>query len=228
MTTRIRVVTYNILLGGRRGAPVQQVVRRMDPDVLLVNESPKTPLLWRSRCRRLVERWGMRLVVGGRPAGSNMVCVRPGVWTKASGSESLRQPPLQPRRGIAWAQLRVDGRLLGVISCHLSLDRDRRMREVQRVIEVASRLRGPVVVAGDLNERPSGPSWQRLRDAGFRDHGSGTWLTYPTDAPDARIDALVLRGSTARVLSHGDPGVPDVLLGLASDHRPVLAEIELD
>ena len=43
----------------------------------------------------------------------------------------------------------------------------------------------------------------------------------------ARIDALLVRGTTAKVLSHGDPGVPEELLRAASDHRPVLAEIEL-
>ena len=146
---------------------------------------------------------------------------------KTAGEERLRQPLFQPRRGIAWAQLRVDGRLMGVVSCHLSLDRDRRLTEVRRIIEIASMLRGPVIVGGDLNERPGGPSWKRLRDAGFRDPGSDEWLTFPAEAPTARIDALLVRGTTAKVLSHGDPGVPEELLRAASDHRPVLAEIKL-
>ena len=225
--TCIRVATYNIFMGGRRGSAVDQVVRRMDADVLLVNESPKTPLLWRGRCRSLADRWQMRFVTGGRPAGSNMVAVRPGVAVKASGTRKLRQPLFQPRRGIAWAQLRVQGRLLGVVSCHLSLDRDRRLVEVRRVIDVASRLRGPVVVAGDLNEPPRGPSWQALRDAGFVDHGDNQWETFPSTSPKTRIDALLVRGTTARVVRHGDPGLPARLLQEASDHLPVLAALEL-
>ena len=226
--TRIRVATYNIFMGGRRGAALHDVVRLMRPDVLLVNESPKQPLVWKRQCSRLADRWGLRCVAGGRPAGSNLVAVGPRVVVKRAGAERLRQPLFQPRRGIAWAQLRVDGRLLGVVSCHLSLDRDRRLAEVQRILEVAAMLRGPVVLAGDLNEPPGGPSWRRLRDAGFRDHGDGEWLTFPAESPKSRIDALLVRGTTGRVLSHGDPGVPETRLSAASDHRPILAEIELD
>jgi len=219
-------MTYNILMGGRNGSDLHRVVRAAAPDVLLVNESPKTPLLWKRRCRRLAGAWGMRYVGGGRPAGSNMIAARREVAVKASGSEGIRQPLFQPRRGIAWAQLRVEGRLLGVVCCHLSLDRDRRQREVERVLEVANLLRGPVVIAGDLNEGPGGPVWGRLARAGFVDHGSPRAGTFPADGPTKRIDALLVRGSAA-VHSHGVPEVDEDLLARASDHRPVLATLEL-
>jgi endonuclease/exonuclease/phosphatase family metal-dependent hydrolase len=218
----LRVMTYNILLGGRRRQPLRDVVRAAAPDVLLVNESPKTPLLWRWRCHRLARDWGMRFVVGGRPAGSNMVLVRAGVAVPAVRARVLPQPRFQPRRGIAAAQLEVDGRPLGVVSCHLSLDRARRLVEVAEVVAVADRLHGTVVVAGDLNERPDGPAWAALRRAGFRDHGARSWLTFPAERPDRRIDALLVRDGV-EVSTHGDPGVPATLLAAASDHRPVLA-----
>ncbi len=224
--THVRVMTYNILRGGRRGQPLDEVVRHAAPDVLLVNECPKTPLLWRWQCHRLMEVWGMRMVTGGRPAGSNLVATTETVRTSSAGSEVLPQPWFRPRRGIAWAQLDVEGAALGVVSCHLSLDRARRAREVRRVIAVADRLGDPVVVAGDLNEPPTGPSWQALRDAGFVDHGSRDWLTFPADDPVKRIDAVLVRGAVA-VGHHGDPGVDPGLLARASDHRPVLAELDL-
>lgn len=224
--TRARMVTYNIFMAGRKGQAVHDVVRAMRPDVLLVNESPKWPLIWRRRCRRLADAWGMRFVTGGRLAGSNMVVVGQGVQVKRAGSEKLRQPLFQPRRGIAWAQLRIGGQLVGVVCCHLSLTKQRRMREVGRVIAVAGKLRGPVIVAGDLNEPPDGPSWRRLREAGFVDHGSDEWPTYPAEHPEKRIDALVVRGA-ALVVRHGDPGVPPELLVRASDHLPVLGVLDL-
>jgi endonuclease/exonuclease/phosphatase family metal-dependent hydrolase len=224
--TRLRVMTYNILMGGRRGQAVADVVRAVAPDVLLVNECPKQPLLWRRRCRQLAERWEMRYVAGGRPAGSNMIAVAHGVGVKQVTAERLRQPRFQPRRGIAAAQLRVRGQLVGVVSCHLSLDKERRQREVKRVIEVARSLRGPVVVAGDLNEPPTGPSWQMLRAAGFVDPGRKDWRTFPSEDPERRIDALLVRGRV-QIVHHGDPGVPGERLAVASDHRPVLAELEI-
>jgi endonuclease/exonuclease/phosphatase family metal-dependent hydrolase len=218
-------MTYNILLGGRRGQPLHHLVRSVSPDVLLVNECPKTPVVWRRGCRRLADRWDMRYVVGGRPAGSNMVAVAPGVAVRAATQQVFPQPRFQPRRGVAAAQLRVGARLVGVVSCHLSLDRDRRVGEVRRVLDVARRLRGPVVVAGDLNEPPDGPAWALLRQGGFVDHGSREWRTFPSEEPRRRIDALLVRGDVT-VLRHGDPGVAPALLAAASDHRPVLAELD--
>jgi endonuclease/exonuclease/phosphatase family metal-dependent hydrolase len=113
-----------------------------------------------------------------------------------------------------------------VVSCHLSLEADRRAREVERVIEVAGRLRGTVLIGGDLNEKPGGPSWRRLREAGYADHGSKAWPTFPADAPVKRIDALLVRGG-APVSHHGDPGVDDALQARASDHRAVLAVLDI-
>lgn len=53
---RLRVLTYNIWMGGRGGPLLDQVVRVARPDVIVVNESPKAPCLWRFRVRRLTER----------------------------------------------------------------------------------------------------------------------------------------------------------------------------
>lgn len=222
----LRVMTYNIWMGGRGGPLLDEVVREAQADVLLVNESPKTPFFWRFRVRELADRWGMRYVAGGRDAGSNMITVHPHVQVRSTYVTTLRQPLFQPRRGIAAAQLRVRGRLVGVVCCHLSLEPERRAGEVEQVLAVASRLRGPVVVGGDLNENPSGPSWERLRGAGFVDHGDRRWRTFPAEEPAKRIDALLVRGAVP-VLHHGDPGVPEGLLRSASDHRPVLAVVDL-
>jgi len=224
--SRVRVMTYNILMGGRNGADLNRVVRAAAPDVLLVNESPKTPFLWKRRARRLADAWDMRYVVGGRPAGSNMITTAPTVGVKARGAETIDQPLFQPRRGIAWAQLRVEGRLLGVVCCHLSLDRPRRLAEVDRVLEVAVRLRGPVVIGGDLNETPGGPVWQKLARAGYVDHGSRRDRTYPAVEPVKRIDALLVRGA-ADVLDHGVPDLDPGLLAAASDHLPIVATLRL-
>jgi endonuclease/exonuclease/phosphatase family metal-dependent hydrolase len=228
--TRVRVMTYNIELGGRHRQELGEVVRAAAPDVLLVNESPHRPLVWRRQCQALAQRFRLRLVAGGRPGGSNMILLREGIGVKSAYAEVLARPPFRPRRGIVAAQLRVEGSLLGVVGCHLSLTRRERVSEVERVIEVAGRLRGPVVVTGDLNERPQGPSWARLIDAGFVDPGlagpnSCRWRTFPSDEPIKRIDAILVRGRVS-VHAHGDPGVPDDLLVAASDHRPVLAELE--
>ena len=221
-----RVMTYNICMGGRKGAALHELVRGVKPDVLLVNESPKTPILWKRRCANLAARWNMSFVGGGRQAGSNMVVIGRNVQVKSVHTNVFKTPLFKPRRGVVSVQLRAEGKLFGVVSCHLSLERERRVKEIEQVIAATCRLRGPVIVAGDLNERPDGSSWDRLRQAGFHDHGSRAWLTFPSQEPQVRIDALVLRGN-GKVLHHGDPGVPLDLQARASDHRPVLAVLEL-
>ena len=224
--TVLRVMTYNILLGGRRGQPLYDVVRAVAPDVLLVNEGPKRPVLDGRDCRRLAARFRLRYVAGGRAAGGNLVLGSGRVEVRSTSRQVIAQPALRPRRGVAAAQLRVEGRLFGVVSCHLSLDPASRRAEVGEVLDAADRLRGPVLLAGDLNEPPDGPCWARLGAAGFVDHGGPGWPTFPADRPRARIDALLVRGAVT-VKSHGDPGVPAGALAAASDHRPVLAEVEL-
>ena len=218
-------MTYNIFMGGRKGALLHEVVRGAAPDVLLVNESPKLPFLWKRQCLRLADKWGMTCVGGGRKAGSNMITVGPDVRVKSVHTEVFDVPLFKPRRGVVAAQLRKDGQLFGAVACHLSLTREQRAEEVEKVIEIANRLRGPVVLGGDLNEKPNGKSWQRFRDAGFVDHGSNQWRTFPAEDPETRIDALLVRGR-ATALHHGDPGVPIELQKRASDHRGVLAVLD--
>lgn len=224
--TRVRVMTYNIFMGGRKGAALTEVIRQTAPDVVLVNESPKLPVLWKRQCVKLVDAWRMRFVGGGREAGSNMLAVAGDIRVKTVTAETFKQPLLKPRRGIVAAQLRVDGKLFGVVSCHLSLSPAGRAREIERVIAAANALRGPVVVGGDLNESPGGPSWRRLRAAGFVDHGNKHWRTFPADVALSRIDALLVRGSV-KVTHHGEPGVSEALQSRASDHRPVMAVLEI-
>ena len=102
--TTLRVMTYNILLGGHRGAPLHDLVRTVAPDVLLVNESPKRPLLWRRDSERLARLWGMRYVTGGRTAGSNLILVRGGIMVLllcVAGTLFLAE------LGTAWADPRL-------------------------------------------------------------------------------------------------------------------------
>ena len=72
--TTVTVMSYNVY-GARYRAPLRQVMQATAPDVLIVNETPKVPLVWRWQCDRLAASWGMRRAAGGRDAGSNMICV---------------------------------------------------------------------------------------------------------------------------------------------------------
>ncbi|MEM8598321.1 MAG: endonuclease/exonuclease/phosphatase family protein [Bacteroidota bacterium] len=81
----------------------------------------------------------------------------------------------------------------------------------------------PFIVCGDFNSTPR--SWvyaylqQGLRDA-FREAGSGWGATFPARLPLIRIDYLLVSDAWSVRRAYVDTG-------LASDHRPVIAELVL-
>lgn len=220
----ITVVSYNIL-GARYRKPLRSAVVALAPDVLVVSETPKVPLIWRWQCNRLARSWGMRRAAGGRDAGSNMICVSDRVEVRASAARRLKQPRFQPRRGIVTVQCAVDGIEFGVVGVHLSLRQESRAGEAVEAVADAVALRGALLVCGDFNEGPHRPAWQVFRDAGLVDFGDAAAVTSPADAPRNRIDGLLVRG--AEVREHAVPDLGDDLLARASDHLPVLARIVL-
>lgn len=221
--TSVRLLTYNVL-GGRAKVALGSVVRSIAPEVMVVNESPQTPMLWRLQCMSLARQWNLQHVAGGRNAGRNMICAQPHIGVAETYVHRIGQPRFAPLRGVVSAQLSVDSHRFGVVGCHLGLDPEDRVREVTQVLREADRLSGPVVVAGDLNEPPMGPAWSALRAAGFVDHGHDDDLTFPAEHPTKRIDALLVRGDV-HVSRHRVPGVQPELLRLASDHLPVGATL---
>lgn len=221
-TASLTAMTYNIWWPRNR-AGVAEVVTSCAPDVLLVQETPKAVLVWRWQCERLAKEWGLRRVVGGRDAGSNMICVSPRVRVLETSAQRVPQPLFQPRRGIATAQCVVDGLEFGVVCAHLSMLAQSRPVEAMRLLAAANRLRGPVLLGGDLNERPGRPAWAVLREAGFVDHARADDMTYSSVDPRRRIDALLVRGFGAERVAV--PELPSDLDATASDHLPVMATL---
>lgn len=221
----LTVVTYNVYGAVYRDA-LAGVVRALAPDVLVVNETPKTPFVWRRHCDELARSWGLRRVAGGRSAGSNMICVSSRVHVDAARARRLRQPRFTPRRGVVSIQGSVDGAPFGVVGVHLSLMRWSRPGEAAEALADVGRLRDPVLLCGDYNESPTGAVWEAFRNAGFVDHAAPRAFTSTAVDPHQRIDGLLARGAT--VLRHVVPDLPPEQLAAASDHLPVLARIELD
>lgn len=220
----VKVLTYNIA-GARHRPALRDVVTKVAPDVVVVNETPKLPLLWRWQCGRLAAEWGLRRAAGGRDAGSNMICVSDRVRVLSTSARRLGQPLFAPRRGIVTAQCRVDGVEFGIVGMHLSLVAESRAVEAEEAVAAAERLTGPVVVCGDLNELPGRPAWRVLHRAGFTDFGDDTDMTFSSAQRVKRIDAVLVRDAAASL--YGVPDVDAELLQAASDHCPVAALIDL-
>ncbi len=223
--TTLRVLSYNVLSLRRGRSLVADVIKACDPDVVCVQEAPRF-LFWRRRCRALAAAAGLEVVTGGRPAGANLLLVRPGLTVVARRSVKLPWRPPLHRRGLAMGLFRVDGREVVVAATHLSLDPAERLEQASLALRHLRGARRPAILAGDVNEDPPDPAWRLLATAlqdAYATAPDGDGLTSTADNPRRRIDGVFV-DRRLRVVSCGVPDVPGIKA--ASDHRPVLAVVE--
>jgi endonuclease/exonuclease/phosphatase family metal-dependent hydrolase len=139
----------------------------------------------------------------------------------------------------------ADGPQVLLVNLHLSPHSARELRdaEVARVAEVVDAHTGPVIVLGDLNERPDGPVHDRLVAAGLRDawperpgggpgggetnwHGGDPQMT---TAPSQRLDYVYV-SEEIRVVDVTVPRPGDEVFdqfAVLSDHLPVTAVLDV-
>lgn len=225
MQRRLRVMSWNVrdLLGDPLA--VHRVVRAAAPDVLCLQEAHRW---FRSRplLAALARRSGLLLVDGGRASAGTALLA--GLRTHVQHAVAVRLPVhgrLTRPRGYAAATVSLPGTAaVRVASIHLGLDEAQRADHVQRVLGGLGDL--PAVVAGDLNERPGGPSWRAL-GARAVDVAPDGAPTYPARAPRLRIDAVLVDPSLDVVVPDLHEAVDERDVVLASDHRPVVADVAL-
>ncbi|MGP7960076.1 endonuclease/exonuclease/phosphatase family protein [Sanguibacter sp. A247] len=111
--------------------------------------------------------------------------------------------------------------LLTLVSVHFSALPAPRARHVPVFRALAAREAPHLVVGGDLNENPRGPSVVALQPP-LRDADAHQAPTQPVDTPRSRLDGFLV-GESVRVESVWVPDGPDVLVG--SDHRPAVADL---
>jgi endonuclease/exonuclease/phosphatase family metal-dependent hydrolase len=128
------------------------------------------------------------------------------------------------RRSAVVAQFQDHSEAVAVVATHLALvDRTRR-RQVESILG-HRHLQGPVVLLGDMN------AWRRCRatrqlDAHLAErHGDLRWpASFPSARPVMALDRVYARGArVAEVRAHASRAARR-----ASDHLPVIAQVELD
>lgn len=223
-------MAYNVR-GFRDGADrVRAVVEAEGPDVLLLNETGG-----RRALARFARSLGMDVAADPwsplHRRVKDAVLVRP-PWRVVS--HRLHRFPRSARfypRGALIAQLGRTGERIWAASVHLGLHPGERRRHAEELVGIARSLRGPVVFGGDLNETPEGRAARHLAErfwdawVAARDEEAAAGLTFPAREPSARID-YVFVSDAVRVER---AAVPDgERVRVASDHRPVVADLRLD
>jgi endonuclease/exonuclease/phosphatase family metal-dependent hydrolase len=226
----LRLMSYNIRSLRDDAAAVVRVIRAADPDVVCVQEAPRF-LFWRTKCASLARNTGMVIVSGGRVAAANIILSRPGIDVLASRSVLFSKDPRLHQRGVAMARLQVDGARVVIAGTHLDGYPEPRLRHVGELfhaLEDFARPHTPMMLAGDFNDDPGSPVWDTLLRRGadaFAVAGEGDGLTLNVTNPTRRIDAIF---AGPGVSVRGARSIDSADVRMASDHRPVVADVDID
>lgn len=119
-------------------------------------------------------------------------------------------------------QVEVEGNALRFVTVHLEhQDRERNAAQGARLAEIFAGEEMPVILAGDFNAQPDSPTLRLFESDWTFVAKDGPVFTSPADEPRREIDHILIRGALGRVNCH-------VLTeSIASDHRPVFAELKL-
>lgn len=226
---RLRVASYNVKAFRLGFDGVFGVVRSLDADMVLIQESGPRHALRRLAAELEMERISDP-VSPFRRRVKNAVLVRPPWraiahrWHRFVGSR--RRYP----RGALAVQVGRAGRRVWVVSTHLGLGPRERLAHSGALIDLVDPLDAPVVLGGDLNETPDRAAVRRICER-YRDAweaagegaGKGQGMTFPAADPTVRIDYLFVSETIRVARIEVQPEATS-----ASDHLPVVADLSLE
>ena len=227
----MRVMTYNIRHGAVPGGRVDlnalsEFLVEMEPDILALQEVDQSAIrsgfadtmgvVSRATGMNSVFGQARRLGIGGR-YGNLLLCR--GELADVEHVKLPRDSRREPRGAIlATARLPESAVPVSVAATHLGVTRAEALRQLGYLLNVTGRRPAPRLLMGDLNLGPEtvGPACE----------GAGLEVvdpdlpSFPADEPEYRIDHIAVVGMAVDSVS--------VVEGPVSDHRAVIAEVEVD
>ena len=131
------------------------------------------------------------------------------------------------RRGMLRVEVEIDGKKLNFVTTHLDYQfEDGRLFETEQLLRLLDGIAGPLIIAGDFNDEPKGSAYKlmltRFEDAWIGSKAKGEGLTFPANQPVKRIDYIFTRATDRIRVKKAW-----VIDSLASDHLPLMAEVEI-
>jgi len=130
------------------------------------------------------------------------------------------------RRGMLRVEVEIEGKTVNFVTTHLDYQyADGREFETEQMLKFLEGVTGPTIVVADMNDEPTGAAYKLISntfaDAWIESRAKGDGYSFPADKPVKRIDYILfnkdrLKAKRAKVVET-----------LASDHVPVMAELEL-
>lgn len=222
----LRVVSYNVHALRDDLDALAVVVRKLAPDVLVVQEAPRR-FRWRSRSARLAHDFGMVYAAGGLPSLGNLILTNLRVRVHHTWCLQFPLTPGRHLRGAAFARCTVGRVPFAVVGSHLSTDPAERPAQAILLKQAMSDVEIPLVLAADLNDNSGGAAWRTLAD-GMCDAaaraGRADAFTFPCPAPRDRIDVLFV---DPRIVVRAYDVFDSPEVRRASDHFPIVADLTL-
>ncbi|MFJ1612929.1 endonuclease/exonuclease/phosphatase family protein [Streptomyces sp. NPDC088249] len=229
----IRVLSYNVRSMRDDCEALARVISACAPDLVLVQEAPRF-FRWRKRAAWLAAHTDLVVLSGGATAAGPLLLCSLRAAVERTEDVLLPLTPGLHRRGFATSVVRIAGTRIGLLSFHLSLQRDERLAQTELLLERLDAMGVEhAVAAGDLNDVPIGAAFRRLAGR-LQDCWAvrpwGAENTFSADRPRRRIDAVFATGGIEVLgcgVPAGLPGVTDADLRTATDHLPVLAALRV-
>jgi endonuclease/exonuclease/phosphatase family metal-dependent hydrolase len=206
-------------------------IKSLDADVVGLNEmrGEGTDAEYTEQVKILSELTGMKYyyfakaidIQGKGPYGNGMLSKIP-----ILGVETVKIPDPDPKKYSGYYETRciLKAELEGgvtVLITHFGLNPDEQENAVATVVENLRDAR--CVLMGDFNVRPENPVLDPIRER-MQDTAEvfeGERLSFPSDAPDRKIDYLFV-SRDVKVL---DADIPEIVV---SDHRPYTVTVEFE
>jgi len=130
------------------------------------------------------------------------------------------------RRGMLHVQVELDNQVINFVTTHLDYQyEDGRVFETEQMLKFLEEVKGPLIVVADMNDEPTGEAYKMMlrnfNDAWVASRAKGEGFSFPADKPIKRIDYIFYRAAELKAKR------AEVVETLASDHVPVIAELQL-
>src|SRR5688572_1804326 len=232
----LRVMTYNIHVGVGMDKKldlqrIADVINRERPDLVGLQEvdrgvkrtEGKDEIAELAALTRMEYAFAPNLDYQGGKYGVAILSRFP---IKSSVHRMFENKREAERRGMLQVEVEVDRRRLTFVTTHLDYQfEDGRLFETEQLLKNLADVKPPLIVVADLNDVPSGSAYQLMRtkfdDAWITSRAKGDGFSYPADKPGKRIDHIFYSAKAIRAKKAW------VVESLASDHIPVVAELEI-
>jgi len=131
------------------------------------------------------------------------------------------------RRGMLRVEIDIGSHKINFATTHLDYQRDDgRLFETEQLLRFLADVKNPLIVVGDFNDEPAGSAYKlmptKFEDAWIGSRAKEDGFSYPADKPSKRIDYIFYRVSDGLRAKKAW-----VVKTQASDHLPVMAELEI-